>query len=131
MSELIQIEAEGPRIEPGGGLAVKVPSGQEISLLEVIWNVAGPEGMATRFRFLAPAIARDGGSVGFDLAEGDMAYLCQNFALPRLATNMPVPSQIIISLSDREVPFGQSDPDATQFFEAYTVEDGACIWEVF
>ena len=43
----------------------------------------------------------------------------------------PQPSQIVISLSDRAVPFGEADPEATQFFEAYRVEGGACIWEMF
>jgi hypothetical protein len=43
----------------------------------------------------------------------------------------PIPSQIIISLEDRPVPFGEADPEAVQYFEAFRVENGACIWEVF
>jgi len=42
-----------------------------------------------------------------------------------------MPDQIIIVLSDREVEFGVADPDATQYFEAYRPEDGACFWEGF
>ena len=34
----------------------------------------------------------------------------------------PQPSQIVISLADRPVPFGQPDPEATQFFEAFRPE---------
>ena len=47
-------------------------------------------------------------------------HLCQNFALPRISDIGPQPSQIVSSLSDRPVPFGEAAPDATQFFEAYT-----------
>lgn len=132
MGDAILIESEGQRVEPGGGLVVPVPSGQAVTLVEVIWNASGPEGMAARFRFLAPDIARQGGGVDFETAAADMAHLCQGFALPRLAgAGAPEGAQVIISLMDREVPFGQSDPEATQFFEAYRIEGGACIWEAF
>ena len=131
MAQTFQIQAEGPVIERGQGEAIEVPSGQEITLLDVIWNVPGPDGMATRFRFLAPAIARGAGLVDFDIAAADMSHLCQEFALPKVTGSALLPSQIIISLSDRAVPFGETDPDATQFFEAYRLENGACIWEVF
>ncbi|MDH5531341.1 MAG: DUF6497 family protein, partial [Paracoccaceae bacterium] len=33
--------------------------------------------------------------------------------------------------SDRVVPFGESDPEATQYFEAFSIADGTCIWEAF
>lgn len=126
-----QIEAEGAVILPGDPAAVTLPSGQVVTLIDVVWNAPGPEGLAARFRFLAPAIAREGGTVGFEDASADMAWLCENFALSRIATLGPAPAQIIISLSDRPVPFGEADPEATQFFEAYRLENGACIWEVF
>ena len=61
----------------------------------------------------------------------DLAALCDSYALPRAAEATPVPDQIIISLADRVVPFGQTDPDATQYFEAYRIEDGACVWDMF
>ncbi len=131
MTQLLLAEGEGERIEPGDGALIEVPSGQEMTLLDVIWNVPGPEGLATRFRFLAPAIARDGGAVAFDVAQSDMLHLCQEYALPRVTGSLTLPTQIIISLSDRPVAFGQSNPEATQFFEAYRIEDNACIWEVF
>jgi hypothetical protein len=125
------VATEGGQAIPGEGLQVAVPSGQTVTLQEVLWNVPGPDGMAARFRFLAPGIARDGGTVPFEAASEDMAWLCQNFAVPRISTLGPAPVQIIISLSDRDVPFGQPDEEATQFFEAYRLEDGQCIWEAF
>lgn len=107
---------------------IPVPSGQEVRLIEVIWNAPGPEGLTWRFRFLAPRIGQD---VDYDLALGDMDYLCQTYVVPRLTATGPQPAQVVVSLSDRPLPFGQTDPEAVQFFEAYRIAEGRCIWEQF
>jgi len=112
-------------------LVVPVPSGQWVRFVDVVMNAPGPDGMTARFRFVAPAIAKQTGSVDFVVAAADMEHLCKSFALPRIAAAGPKPSQIVISLSDRDVPFGEAAPEATQFFEAYRVEGDACIWEAF
>ena len=117
-------------VEPGDGTRVDVPSGQEITLQDVIWNAPGPDGLALRFRFLAPGIA-PGGGVEFETAAADMQHLCDTYALPRIAEQGPHPEQVIISLSDVAVPFGEAAPEATQFFESYRIEDGVCVWEMF
>jgi hypothetical protein len=109
---------------------VPVPSGQTVLFQDAILNEAGPEGQTARFRFVAPDIAPDG-PIGFDTAAADMQHLCDTYALPRVTGNVPLPQQIIISLSAEAVPFGEAAPGVTQFFEAYSLQDGACIWEVF
>ncbi len=111
---------------------ITVPSGQEISFLDVIRGEESAAGTAIRYRFLAPGIARNKGNVVFSQAEEDMAALCQDYVLPWIVVAPgEMPDQIIIVLSDREVEFGVADPDATQYFEAYRPEDGACFWEGF
>ncbi len=110
---------------------IEMPSGQKVTLLDVITNAAGSDGLTERFRFLAPAIARDGGTVTAEVAGKDMDWLCQNYALPRIANTGPQPGQIVISMSDMEVPFGESAPQATQFFNAYSIADGKCVWDMF
>lgn len=117
-------------VEPGDGALIEVPSGQEITLQDVIWNAPGPDGLALRFRFLAPGIA-PGGGVEFETAAADMQHLCDSYALPRIADQGPHPEQVIISLSDVAVPFGEAAPEATQFFESYRIEEGVCVWEMF
>ena len=131
MTDPIFVEGEGAQIAPGDDQAIEVPSGQLVTLMDVVMSAPGPDGLTARFRFLAPAIARDAGQVDFDTASADMLHLCQTYALGHIANTGPQPSQVVISLSDRAVPFGEADPDATQFFEAYRVEDGTCIWEAF
>lgn len=111
---------------------IDVPSGQPVSLLDVIWNEPGPAGLTARFRFLAPQIAAEGGTIDFDTATADMDHLCASYALPRIDTiTGPRPAQVIISLADRPVTFGETAPEATQFFESYAVEGDACLWEAF
>ena len=111
---------------------IAVPSGQPVSLQEVVLNAPGPKGLTARFRFIAPQIARGGGTIDFDTASADMDHLCTSYALPRIATlTGPRPAEVVISLSDRPVAFGDSQPEATQFFEAYVIEGEECLWEAF
>ncbi|GGW36096.1 hypothetical protein GCM10011452_25680 [Gemmobacter lanyuensis] len=129
--QTVKQPVDGEVVLTGDAAAIAVPSGQAVTLQDVIWNAAGPNGLTLRFRFLAPQIAREAGDVDFETASADMLALCQSFALPRLAELGPQPQQIIISLADRVVPFGETSPDATQYFEAYSIENGTCIWEMF
>lgn len=107
------------------GDQVKVPSGRAVTFLDVIGNAPGAEGSTARFRFVAPGL-----KAGDDWVD-DMQALCDSYALPRVQGNVPEPQQIVISLADRAVPFGEAAPEAVQFFEAYALKNGACIWEVF
>ncbi|MCU0800502.1 MAG: DUF6497 family protein [Rhodobacteraceae bacterium] len=106
---------------------IPVPSGQDLWLHEVIWNVPGTQGLTTRFRFIAPGLA----GLTTDDALADMQALCTGFALDRISNQGPQPAQIIVSLADVVMPFGQTNPDAVQYFEAYRIENGACIWEIY
>ena len=113
------------------GDVITVPSGQAVTLLDVITDTAGPNGLTMRFRFLAPGVAKAGGMVDAETAAGDMDALCQDYALPRIANTGPQPSQIVISMSDMDVPFGESHPEATQLFNSYSIQGGLCVWDMF
>lgn len=119
------------RADGTGPAAIMVPSGQEIQFLEVIQGEAGVNGLTTRFRFIAPQIGNLAGQLKFEDVEGDMKYLCETYAIPRISNLGPKPAQIVISLSDRPVEYGSSDPDVAQYFEAYRIEGTTCEWEVF
>lgn len=110
---------------------ITVPSGQPVVFHDTVWGQPGPSGLTLRFRFIAPRIGHDGGQISFAEAEADMAYLCETYVLPRISAMGPQPSQVVISLSDRPVPFGQAAPDAVQYFEAYRPQGTTCIWEGF
>ncbi len=116
-------EEEAPPV--AGGDMVTLPSGRVVQVLDVITNAPGNEGATARFRFVVPGLSQD------EDWSADMQALCDTHALPRIEGMVPAPQQIVISLSDRAVPFGEAAPDAVQFFEVYRPEDGACIWEMF
>lgn len=107
-----------------------VPSGQSLTLNEVLIDSVGGEDWL-RFRFLAPQIARGAGDVTYVDAEGDFVHLCEHVARPYLADQGLSADVIVISLMDRPVEFGTTDPDATQFFEAFRIEDNRCVMDVF
>ena len=50
---------------------IKVPSGQVVTLLDVITNAPGSDGLTERFRCLAPGIALKGGTVTAEEAGAD------------------------------------------------------------
>lgn len=111
---------------PSGDM-IAVPSGREVQLIEIITNAPGPEGATARFRFLVPGLTE----ADIPASADDMQALCDTFALERIDGMVPAPQQIIISLAGARIPFGEAAPDVVQFFEAYRIEDGACLWAPF
>ena len=109
-------------------LGQEVPSGQPVELQEVLVDTIGEETWL-RFRFIAPRIAAGEDAIDYDKAAGDMEFLCTTLAIPYIAEYALTGDVIVISMADREVAFGESNPEATQFFEAYRIEDDICIWE--
>ncbi len=111
-------------------LAQDVPSGQPVTLSEVLVDAVGTENWL-RFRFVAPEIARESGTVSYVEAEGDFQALCDAVALPYMDDFDLTADIVIISLMDRPVPFGTTEPVATQFFEAFRPGPDGCVWEAF
>ncbi|PFG63844.1 hypothetical protein AXZ77_2465 [Thioclava sp. ES.031] len=122
----------GPGDGPEGtkGNEIPVPSGQKVWWIDVIHNEAGPDGLTYRFRFLAPQI---GGRspLSSDIALKDIEALCNGWVVPRLPQPGPEPAQVMVSLSDQIVPFGDAAPEVVQYFDSFSVEDGNCVWEFF
>ncbi len=108
---------------------ITLPTGHTVTFHEVIQSEPGTSGLAVRFRFIEPDLAEVKEQTDYSVLEADMQFLCETYALERIANIGPQPAQVIISIADREVAFGEADPTATQIFEAYRPVDGACIWE--
>ncbi len=110
--------------------SLQVPSGQPITLAEVLVDDHETETWV-RFRFVAPGIGDGVDDLNYEKAAPDMDHLCTVLALPYLIEYALDPARVVISLSDRLVPFGTANRDATQYFEAYRLENDTCIWEAF
>ena len=122
-----------PLFLPGMALAeaIPVPSGQPVEFIEKIVDADGPAGLTWRYRLVAPDIARDTGGTSQTVASGDIDAICSDFARFEAEQAAQSPAQIIITLMDQFVPFGEPAPHVTQYFEAYRIEDGTCVWEGF
>lgn len=105
-----------------------MPSGLHVTLIEQFVEPQPDGSLWARFRFVAPELSP---SLGFDRVEQDFPYLCSAFALPRLAASGNTVQQVVISISQAALDFGATDPDVTQYFEAFRVENDLCIWEGF
>ncbi|MGV6811653.1 MAG: DUF6497 family protein [Brevirhabdus sp.] len=112
---------------PAVATEIIVPSGQLIVPFEVLAEAHGTETWLI-LRYLAPEIA-DG--MTYDVVEPDLDHLCATEG-PRQAELYAAPvDQIIVTLLDQPLERGQSNPDVIQYFGAYRLIDGACIWEPF
>ena len=103
-------------------------SGLTVQFMETVQDHSS-YGLTVHFRFVLEGLGEPGRA--FDDVAPDMERLCTDFAVPRLANTGPQPRQIVITLSGQETAFGETAPDTVQFFEAYSVQDGTCIWEAF
>lgn len=117
-------------VEEPQAVEIAVPSGQPVELIEVLNDQVGAQTWL-RFRFVAPQIGPVADGIAFEAAAEDMAHLCDTLALPYLAQHALSGDMVVISMAERAVEFGASDPETTQFFEAFRIQEGRCIWEGF
>jgi hypothetical protein len=106
--------------------ALDLPSGLNVKVQEVLVDeITGAQWL--RFRFLAPELANYAPG---DL-QGDFAQLCNILAAPYAAKHGLSPHMVVISFADAKVPFGETMPEVTQYFELFRLDGDACIWEGF
>lgn len=106
---------------------VPVPSGAAVSWFEYLSEDEG-EGPLLRARYVAPHL---NGADDIDAIWSDLAYLCDSDAARAAQTMEPAPARIVVSLSSEPLTFGEINADVVQYFEAFRLENGRCIWEVF
>ncbi len=111
---------------PALGQDVSVPSGMDVTLFDVIVEAEPP---TARFRFVAPDIGPDG--VQFVDVVDDFQHICDTLIRPALLENGWESGDIVVSLSASEVPFGATVPDVAQYFQPFSLQKDACVWEDF
>jgi len=83
-------------------------------------------------RYLAPRIARGAGDLGYEDVSADLDALCEGPGLAvagEAGRSGTPPDQIVVTLMDRPVPRGATDPDATLFIGAYRPGPEGCAWQ--
>ncbi len=109
-------------------MAVTVPSGQSVTLFEKRVDL---DDNIVRLRFVAPDLASPLTRPSFEAIGADLEALCIEFALKELLQDAPAPSQIVVSLSAEPIEFGVSNTEVEQVFEAFSVQNGTCMLEMF
>ncbi|WP_407492150.1 DUF6497 family protein [Pseudooceanicola sp. MF1-13] len=104
-----------------------VPSGLALSLFEVLEETQPNGSLWLRLRFVAPELA----ATPREAIQTDFDVLCSDYALTYQPSAQTPAEQAVISISSEPIAFGTAAPDVPQYFEAYRLEDGACIWEAF
>lgn len=107
---------------------VALPSGFEANLLEGFVEVQPDGARWARFRYVMPALSE---KAEFDTVQQDFVTLCEAQALPMLDAAGEQVVLVVVSLMDKPMDFGQSDPGTIQYFETFAIRDGRCIWEEF
>lgn len=80
-------------------------------------------------RYLAPEIARDGGSKTYEDAAAAMDEICAGAGLATARQNESPVARIVVTLMDRIVEWGRATPEATQFIATYAVTEAGCEWQ--
>ena len=108
--------------------AKNMPSGQSVFLREVLVDTVDGENWL-RFRFVAPSINKGMGGVAYDSAFEDIQHLCTEIVVPYIAEYDLKSDLVVVSIADQKNEFGETNPETTQFFEAFRVKNNICIWE--
>lgn len=141
MTFLLSLLLAGAGALPETGAPVPLPSGHAVIFHDMIEDAPrnGSSTNTVRFRFVAPQIGGDAALPYEDVA-ADMDLLCQEVAAPGLESRTMLRDagagsakdlRIVISMMEQPVAFGETTPGIRQYFEAYSLEDGRCIWEAF
>ena len=107
---------------------VPVPSGTAMTLYDVRVEAEPP---VARFRLVSAAIDPAGEEKTFGDLIDDLQYVCDAVVIPSLAASGWDGESVVISVSQRETPFGIFDETVTQFFQPYRIEGDACVWDDF
>ena len=111
-----------------GQMPITLPSGQSVSFVEKRVDL---EADIVRLRFVAPDLASALTRPSFEDLSADLQMLCDDFGLNVVLKDAPVPAQIVVSLSSEPVEFGVANTDVEQVFEAFSVQNGTCMLEMF
>lgn len=110
-------------------VAADLPSGLQPELREVLVDEIDGDNWV-RFRFVLPELApTHTAQKAFEDVKADFEPLCADTALPYLTEYKLDADKVMISLADRMIEFGVTDPEAVQFFELFRIENGICVWE--
>lgn len=99
---------------------LRLPSGASAIPLDLIVE----EGVQ-RVRMIGQGLAQDvaGYRRNPERLFADMQDICARHVA---SATVPDGTAVVVTLMDKDVPFGVSDPTATQYFESFVIQNGVC-----
>lgn len=100
---------------------LRLPSGASAIPLDLIVE----EGVQ-RVRMIGQGLAQD--VAGYQRDPQRLFTDMQDICTRHLASgSVPEGTNVVVTLMDKEVQFGLSDPSVIQYFESFTIRDGLCV----
>lgn len=127
--------ATPPPALPGDGGEIDAPLPSELAAPDAAMPDAGQgpdsEAMGDLAGAAEPALPAAPDVLMQDPVHRDIVWLCEHYALPRIAAMSPRPAQVVISVASAPSPFGSFDPAVVQLFEGFSIPKtgDACVWE--
>ncbi len=116
-----------------GADAITLPSGVVVHEIDRIWD---EDAAAIRIRYLVPRLREPASLYSADPERvlTDMTWLCET-QIRRLFAPGTDPRDegwegAIVTMMDREIPFGEIDAEATQFFEGFLFTMDGCTLDL-
>ncbi|WP_224815801.1 DUF6497 family protein [Hasllibacter sp. MH4015] len=105
--------------------ALTAPSGRVLTLCDVVYEIQPNNDAWVVVRVTDPALPE-----GRDVAEvSDHDWACEIWGLEALEKE-PRPTRIIVQVMQTPFVRGEPAPGIRQAIEAYTEDNGTCIWEL-
>lgn len=103
---------------------LQAPSGHDLTLCDVLFEVQPSGDSWVVVRVVDADLA---GAARAD--QGDHDWVCETWGLPALEKE-PRPTRIIVQIMQAPFVRGEPAPGITQSIEAYSEENGTCMWEL-
>lgn len=113
---------------PAMGWEVTLPSGAGVAFHDAIWE---EDSGTLRLRYVVPAVADPAFADRDADIHADMEWLCRTQALVMIGVSGHAWEGVTITMMAQPVVFGDTAPDVVQFFEAFVLQDGLCVWDAF
>ena len=111
----------------GAGTLV-LPSGHDAQFHDAYWE---EDSGTLRLRYIVPAVTDDAYARDHDAVFVDMESLCAGPGLEMIDADGNPWEGVTVTMMAAPVELGRTAPDVVQFFEAFVVRDGHCIWDEF
>jgi len=105
---------------------LSAPSGRSLTLCDVLYEEQPDESIWAVIRVVDNALP----AAGEDMVTDDHDWACETWGIAALDKE-PRPTRIVVQIMERAFVRGEPAPGLRQRIEAYSEDNGTCLWELF